>query len=271
MILILAQKYGFYKKGEKPFCLKKKLVVNCFKFLKMKQLYFLICLHSFSICLAQDPQLFENTWYLQNVIVDGQDNFPPSNDEVPFVTITFMQNNSVVSTYVCDSIEGTVVYNNSQFLVDGWSMTLGGCWGPFEQENTLFQGIYLDTFFVGNVDDPFSYNIFDDSNSKTLVITSASGDEAIYSNQLLSRDNFEISIFTIHPNPAKSNLFITGQNTAGNLKVKIFNIEGKLLSVQNLEFEKQVSVDVSSLSSGIYFLDIEDRNGNKAVKKFIKN
>ena len=24
---------------------------------------------------AQDPQLFENTWYLQDVIIDGNDNF----------------------------------------------------------------------------------------------------------------------------------------------------------------------------------------------------
>jgi hypothetical protein len=73
---------------------------------------------------AQDPQLFENDWYLQNVIIDGQDNFPPSNDDVPFITITFIQNNSFISTYVCDALEGTVIYTNSEFLVNGWSMTL---------------------------------------------------------------------------------------------------------------------------------------------------
>ena len=219
---------------------------------------------------AQDPQLFENDWYLQNVIIDGQDNFPPSNDDVPFITITFIQNNFFISTYVCDALEGTVIYTNSEFLVNGWSMTLGGCFGPFAQENTLFQGIYLDTFFVGNVDDPFNYSIIDESNSKTLVITSSSGDEAIYSNQLLSRDNFEISKFSIHPNPTQNELFITAQNTTQNLKIKIFNIEGKLLSAQSITLQDQKAIDVSQLLNGIYFLNIEDENGNTTTKKFIK-
>ncbi|MGO3182502.1 MAG: T9SS type A sorting domain-containing protein [Aequorivita sp.] len=34
---------------------------------------------------------------------------------------------------------------------------------------------------------------------------------------------------------------------------------------------EQASVDVLNLSSGIYFLDIEDGNANTEVKKFIKN
>jgi len=76
--------------------------------------------------------------------------------------------------------------------------------------------------------------------------------------------------YSIHPNPAKNELFITAQNTAGNLKVKIFNIEGKLLSTQTLEIANQTSIDVSQLVSGIYFLNIEDENGNTTTKKFIK-
>ena len=117
----------------------------------MKHITLFLAIFVFYTAYTQDPQLFENDWYLQNVIIDGQDNFPPSNDDVPFITIAFIQNNSFISTYVCDALEGTVIYTNSEFLVNGWSMTLGGCFGPFAQENTLFQGIYLDTFFVGNV------------------------------------------------------------------------------------------------------------------------
>jgi|GEM_PF-411451 hypothetical protein len=78
------------------------------------------------------------------------------------------------------------------------------------------------------------------------------------------------SIFSIHPNPAKNELFITAQNTTGNLKIKIFNIEGKLLSNQNIALTNQTSIDVSSLTSGIYFLNIEDKNSNTTIKKFIK-
>jgi hypothetical protein len=78
------------------------------------------------------------------------------------------------------------------------------------------------------------------------------------------------STYSIHPNPAKNELFITAQNTAGNLKVKIFNIEGKVLSTQNVTLQDQKAIDVSQLVSGIYFLNIEDENGNTAVKKFLK-
>jgi len=78
------------------------------------------------------------------------------------------------------------------------------------------------------------------------------------------------STYSIHPNPAKNELFITAQNTTQNLKIKIFNIEGKLLSAQNITLQDQKAIDVSQLLSGIYFLNIEDENGNTAVKKFIK-
>ncbi|MCB0467305.1 MAG: T9SS type A sorting domain-containing protein [Aequorivita sp.] len=78
------------------------------------------------------------------------------------------------------------------------------------------------------------------------------------------------SKFSIHPNPAKNELFITAQNTTENLKIKIFNIEGKLLSAQSITLQDQKAIDVSQLLSGIYFLNIEDENGNTTIKKFIK-
>ena len=78
------------------------------------------------------------------------------------------------------------------------------------------------------------------------------------------------STYSIHPNPAKNELFITAQNTTQNLKIKIFNIEGKFLAKQTLEAANKTSIDVSKLVSGIYFLYIEDENGNTTTKKFIK-
>ncbi|MGB3342976.1 MAG: T9SS type A sorting domain-containing protein, partial [Aequorivita sp.] len=56
----------------------------------------------------------------------------------------------------------------------------------------------------------------------------------------------------------------------GHLTIKILNIEGRLLSTEDLEFEKQASLDVSGLSKGIYLLSIENENGLATVKKFIK-
>lgn len=170
----------------------------------MKKLYiiFLVLLTSLS-SYAQDPQLFENDWYLQNVIIDGQDNFPPSNNEVPYVSISFFQNNSFVNTSVCDWLDGTLIFINSQFTFDSWSTSFGGCSGPFAQENLLFQGIYLGTFYQNNINDSFLYNITGEGNNKTLMIISSSGDEAIYSSVLLSTQDYLVNSFSFYPNPVK--------------------------------------------------------------------
>ncbi|TXD70977.1 T9SS type A sorting domain-containing protein [Aequorivita lipolytica] len=76
--------------------------------------------------------------------------------------------------------------------------------------------------------------------------------------------------FSIHPNPAKNELFLTSTNTSGNLKIQTLNIQGKLLSTQNITLQNQPPLDVSRLKSGIYFLNIEDENGYTTTKKFIK-
>jgi hypothetical protein len=76
--------------------------------------------------------------------------------------------------------------------------------------------------------------------------------------------------FNLYPNPAKNKLFLTSKNTTENLTLKIFNLEGKLLSRQKVELQNQTFIDVSNLTSGIYFLNIEDENGNTTFKKFLK-
>lgn len=76
--------------------------------------------------------------------------------------------------------------------------------------------------------------------------------------------------FSILQNPVVENLVLMSPTFSGNAKLKIFNTEGRLLITQNLLFDKQSFLDVSNLSSGIYFLSIETENGNVEVKKFIK-
>ena len=87
---------------------------------------------------------------------------------------------------------------------------------------------------------------------------------------ILGISNQEDNIFSIHPNPTTDKLYVTTITSKENLTLKIFNIEGKLLSNQNIALQDQKAIDVSQLLSGIYFLNIEDENGNTTIKKFIK-
>ena len=69
---------------------------------------------------------------------------------------------------------------------------------------------------------------------------------------------------SIYPNPANDNLSI--QASEKLMSVKCFNYLG-----QNIDLKlENNSANISSLSSGVYFLNIICEGGKSAVKKFIK-
>ena len=140
-------------------------------------------------------------------------------------------------------------------------------------ENQIFQNLYFNDFFKwSEPSNTYHYQIdIGPYDSKTLILTNSDDNQAIYGDEALDVQEFYGKHLIIYPNPVKNNLIIkSSKSNTGNLAIKIFNIEGKLLSTQNSEFEKQVSIDVSSLSIGIYFLNIEDENGKTHVKTFLK-
>lgn len=85
----------------------------------------------------------------------------------------------------------------------------------------------------------------------------------------LGVNSLDPQLFSIYPNPVKNELYLNSKNNIGNLEVKIFNLEGRLLRTQNIEFQKQASLDVSMLSNGVYFLQITSQ-GKQITYKFIK-
>lgn len=233
----------------------------------MKNMYLLLVLLVFQGSYAQDIRLLD-TWYLQNLIVDGQDNFPPVNYEVPYVNLIFSE--TEFFTGVCDGILGTITYDplNPEFNLIDAGISLGGCGLPI---NLDFQMIYLDDFWFMHHEDVFSYQIVDGSNNiKTLTVNNIEGDQAIYGNEILSTEDLEISQFSIYPNPAKNELFFKSKSKNGSINTTVYNIQGKVLNAQYSQFKKHGSIDVSKLSSGIYFLSIEDEKGHTTIRKFIK-
>src|SRR5690606_16454990 len=136
----------------------------------------------------------------------------------------------------------------------------------FMNRHYFFYGIEVMPY-----NNPFNYVIENNGNEKTLTVTNVNGDQAIYGTQpILSVRGFDENSFAVYPNPAKNEIFLSLENNSGKINVKILNVEGKVLSTQNKEAETQTSIDVSNLKTGIYFLSIEGENGNRVVKKFIK-
>lgn len=261
-------KVRFFEKEGNPCCLKKLFIVNL---LNMKHLYILICLLSFSICSAQDQQLFENTWFLENLIIEGEDNFPPFNSEVSNIPLDITVNQ--LSTQVCAPLISTDIEFSQvedTFTVNQFIQFPTDC---LEQDNQIFQNLYFITFFEAQLSPRiFDYEIeFVTNDSRQLILTNEEGNQAIYGAEPLSTQDFSKNNFAIFPNPAKENIVLSSSTHSGNLIIQIINIQGKVLSNKNVAFDNDDSINVSNLSKGIYFLNIEDESGNKSIKKFVKN
>ncbi|HET8803772.1 MAG TPA: T9SS type A sorting domain-containing protein, partial [Aequorivita sp.] len=133
------------------------------------------------------------------------------------------------------------------------------------QQHNSFEDEYF-AFISGG----YWYTITEDSEGKVLTFESALMGYAVFKNYPLSTSDFQKNKFQIYPNPTKNELYLRATNTTANLKVKIFNAAGKLLNTQILELENQSSIAISQLATGIYFLNIQDENGNTTIKKFLK-
>ncbi len=86
--------------------------------------------------------------------------------------------------------------------------------------------------------------------------------------QILGNNTFETSTnFTIYPNPVKETLHIFSFNLRSVDSISIFNSVGQI--VKNILNPTNLSINVSDLSQGIYYLNITSEN-IKTSHKFIK-
>ena len=76
--------------------------------------------------------------------------------------------------------------------------------------------------------------------------------------------------FSLVQNPVKDDLVLKTSGDLGNCNIQIYNMDGKFLFEKNTVFGEQETLDVSRLSSGLYFVHLKSENGNIEVKKFIK-
>jgi len=73
-----------------------------------------------------------------------------------------------------------------------------------------------------------------------------------------------------YPNPAKDIVTISNDNNIAMQSAEIVDVNGRTIKTVNLNGVSQSTLNVSELTSGIYFLNIATDNG-KLTKKIIKN
>jgi hypothetical protein len=228
-------------------------------------LIFIILILMGSSAFGQDPDLFDNQWYLEELVIDSEVIpalfFPP---EPKIGRIHF--DPGLVEIVFCDAHGATPVYDLNQniFTLDGF-VTLGeGC---KRQENVDFENIYLTIFEEQEIiKNPFSYDILPRGNGVLgLTITNGEGDQAIYGNNLLSSLDANLNEIKIHPNPSSSQIFIESKIDPIT-KVELYNLLGESIQTVNDNVD---SIDISDLASGIYLLRIFSEK-ESTVKKIIK-
>lgn len=221
---------------------------------------------------SQDPQLFENTWYLHNFEYNDENHVHIPNNEVNAITLNFQAPDTFASL-VCNHLGGYSLSwdnNNNSFIFFELHQTLGTCQNSY---NANFENLYFQFYFmtneVGFENQPFTYQIITNSdNSKTLTITNTLGQQAIYGNYTLSKKTYDKEIVNFHPNPVKDVLYLK-YDKQDVFNISIVDIHGKtVLKYANFSLK---GIDMSSLEQGIYFAKIATNNGSIQIEKIIKH
>src|SRR5690554_4362098 len=218
---------------------------------------------------AQNSMLFENTWYLHNLVIDENSNIPPVNDEIPFVPADFYEN-GVIYTGMCEEGgAGELEYiGTTEFNVLEMNFLQGGCHQnhPYNQSYSgLYQSFWGPLVGIGLI----SYEIIEDEQIRTLIITSPNGDYAMYSNEVpLSTGYFTYNHFILYPNPVKETLNINN-NSNQQVSAIIYDLNGKLIQSHVIDNE-MTALDVKNLNQGLYFIVFETETGERVSKKFVK-
>lgn len=133
-------------------------------------------------------------------------------------------------------------------------------WDVFNNQTILF-GSQLKT-----QQKTLRYYVYEDMNGQGNInqfeITYSYTPEPIY----LDIEEKESMVCSIHPNPTTSLVTITGKDLK---TAKVFNTLGQRLATAQGEGER-LTVDISALPAGIYFINITNEEGRKCVRKVVK-
>lgn len=139
----------------------------------------------------------------------------------------------------------------------------------------LYHSFYFNLPFGTNSTpkNPFIYEWVDNGQTvEDLVITNAEGDWLLYRTDHLSTPAAKKNSFRLYPNPTENILNLSSANNIiSNANISIHDILGKLVKFENnRSIRTNITLNISHLKSGLYFLTIEDKEGFKQTLKFIK-
>lgn len=140
----------------------------------------------------------------------------------------------------------TIVATRPRVAVDGIDYTF-----PSDQSDIDVVTAHGDNEFALN------YHGFGNKGSDRLVFTT------------LSNDTFQISDFSLSPNPARDNISIVLPSTIKNSRIEIYDVLGKRIYTTSIENTHTKSIDVSNWKSGVYLIRVSNDKSTH-TKRFVK-
>lgn len=125
-------------------------------------------------------------------------------------------------------------------------------------------------YSAGDSKDSRAYTFTDEfpvqgQNYYRLRMVDKDGSESVSKTRLLTFENGTSAV--VYPNPAKSNVSIKGVDLTKVVKVSFLSTDGKEL----LTFSNPQQLNIASLSNGIYFVKILEKNGGSHTSKVVIN
>jgi hypothetical protein len=158
--------------------------------------------------------------------------------------------------------------DESKFNILSIGFLAGGCSQnvPFNQ---MYSGLY-QVFWGFPSEDIVNYEIIDDGQNLSLIITGSNNDQAIYGSGLLSVNDFNLGGFSIAPNPVEDFIYIQKESGLELSKIRIFDLNGRLIKLKDQNTSDNLTINVQNLNKGIYFISLENEANRSIFMRFVK-